>query len=169
MKHIPSTLSPSRRLAIVGGLVLALGATLAYAQQVSAPAVTPALQAIALKNGQTLDWPSVTFKPMCGENGCGAKKPPPRFKPKDICVVAKCIPLEANAIKSVLPPNVEHWRIYPNNTMALFRGDTPMLATVVAATVPFIDASKTQVQHTPVLVQADEKGQPVKYWVRVAK
>lgn len=149
--------------------ILALSLVTAQAQQAPAPSAPSALKVIALKDGRVLDWPSVTFKPMCGENGCGAKKPPPRFKPKDICVVAKCIPLEANAIKSVLPPNVEHWRIYPNNTMELFRGDTPLLATAVAATAPFIDASKEQVQITPVVVQADEQGQPVKYWVRVTK
>jgi len=149
--------------------ILALSLVTAQAQQAPAPSAPSALKVIALKDGRVLDWPSVTFKPMCGEQGCGAKKPPPRFKPKDICVAAKCLPLEGSAVKLVLPPNAEHWRIYPNNTMELFRGDTPLLANAVAATAPFIDASKEQVQITPVVVQADEQGQPVKYWVRVTK
>lgn len=124
---------------------------------------------LLLKSGKALNLADVTFKPMCMEGGCGKKPSIPKFRPKDICILAKCLPLEASAIKTVLPAQAEHWRIYPNNTMRLFRGDVPLLAAAVPATAPLIDATQAQVQHTPVLVQADENGNPVKYWVRVAK
>lgn len=124
---------------------------------------------LLLKSGKALNLADVTFKPMCMEDGCGKKPPKTKLKAKDICMVAKCVPLEASAIKTVLPAHAEHWRMYPNNTMRLYRGDVPLLAAAVPATAPLIEATQSQVQHTPVLVQADENGHPVKYWVRVAK
>jgi hypothetical protein len=145
--------------------IFATALVCAALQHVHAQSLTP----LVLKNGKTLDLSTVTFKPMCMEDGCGKKPSIPKFRPKDICILAMCLPLEASAIKTVLPAHAEHWRIYPNNTMRLFRGDVPLLAAAVPATAPLIDATQAQVQHTPVLVQADENGHPVKYWVRVAR
>ncbi|HMS07209.1 MAG TPA: hypothetical protein PKD73_15715 [Burkholderiaceae bacterium] len=142
-------------------LVLTVAASHAHAQ----PATV-----VKLKNGESLDWPAVTFKPaMCDELGCGTPSPKPKIRPKDFCIYAICLPLDAKAVKTVIPPDATHWRIYPNNTMQLFKGDTPLLAQAVAATSPLVDADRSQVGHTPVLVQADKNGTPITYWVRVTK
>ena len=73
-------------------LVLTVAASHAHAQ----PATV-----VKLKNGESLDWPAVTFKPaMCDELGCGTPSPKPKIRPKDFCIYAICLPLDAKAVKT---------------------------------------------------------------------
>jgi hypothetical protein len=123
---------------------------------------------VLLKDGKPLDLKKVTF-PMCTENECGPKTTIKTLKPKDICIYAKCIPLESAKIKEVLPADAEHWRLFPDNTMQLFKGENPLLSSKVAAAAPLVKAEKTIVGESPVLVQTDKNGQVLKYWVRVSK
>jgi hypothetical protein len=119
------------------------------------------------KPSEKFDFSAVTFKPLCSEDGCTPKQKKPQFQPKDICMVAICLPVAEGQVRALIPDGIEHWRIYPNNTMQLFAGDTPLLAQPVPASAPRIDATKEQVKKSPVLIQADQSGKPMKYWVRV--
>jgi hypothetical protein len=123
---------------------------------------------VLLKNGKPLDLTKVTF-PMCTEDECEPNKPVKKLKPKDICIYAKCVPLESAKINEVLPVDAEHWRLFPDNTMQLFKGDNPLLSSKVAAAAPLVKAEKVIVGESPVLVQTDKNGQVLKYWVRVSK
>lgn len=124
---------------------------------------------IQLKNGEKLALEKTLF-PMktidCDVMDCGSNMK--KILIKDICKAAICLPVEAKDVPKVLGPDVLHWRIKKDDSMAQFLGSVQLSNYTKANNAILLDVSTEQIKSLPIVGLKNSSGSgAVQYWVRV--
>ena len=155
------------RLAAVNALLIALVTASSASLAQSPPSVGATFGQVPIKGQPAIEINKTLFKArpiFCDEGPCGDR---PVVKLKDICQAAICLPLEAKVIPKILGPDVLHWRIKANGSMAQYAGSQQLSAYAIAPPLVPIEATREDVKLLPIVGIKNANGiGALQYYVR---